>query len=398
MNKNILKTGVQEFIEKNKNADIVSVLLKKPLFAEASNKELAQQIQSRKKSEKKLPTWFKTKKIYFPKPLNLEQSSSEITAKYKAEIVAGESLFDLTGGFGIDSYYFGQKINAVVHCELDQELSQIVRHNFKILQMPNIKVVAANGLEYLEKSKRKWDWIYIDPSRRDEAKGKVVHLVDCLPDVPSNLKIFLEKSNNILLKTSPLLDVQVGISSLSFVKEIHIVAVENEVKELLWVISKGFRAEPLIKTVNLNKTGRQEFSFLPSEEKKGISDFSLPLSFLYEPNAALMKSGAFKLLGQHFNMFKLHRHTHLYTSDTFIPFPGRTFEIEKLRSYNTKSIKNLNVKKANVSTRNFHESVAQIRKKHSLKDGGDVQLYFCKTFDEKMRVIQCKKWSSLTLQ
>lgn len=372
----------------------MSVLLKKPIFAEVSNKELAQQIQSRKKCEKKLPTWFKTEKIYFPKALNLEQSSSEITAEYKSEIVAGESLFDLTGGFGVDSYYFGQKINAVVHCELDQELSQIVRHNLEVLQVPNFKVVAANGLEYLERSKRIWDWIYIDPSRRDDVKGKLVNLSDCLPDVPSNLGLFLEKSSNILLKTSPLLDLQVGISSLAFIKEIHIVAVENEVKELLWVISKGFRAAPLIKTINMNKTGREEFSFFPSEEKKGISNFSMPLSFLYEPNAALMKSGAFKLLGQHFKMYKLHRHTHLYTSDTLIPFPGRSFEIEKQLSYNKKSMKYLNVQKANVSTRNFHESVAQIRKKHSIEDGGDVYLFFCKTSDEKMQVIKCKSLSS----
>ncbi len=369
----------------------MSVLLKKPIFYHVTNKEIVDQLRSKKKCEKKLPTWFNKPKIYFPKPLSIEQTSSEITAKYKSEIVKGKSLCDLTGGFGVDSYFFGQKVDSVVHCELDPELSEIARYNFKVLGVRNVQTISTNGLEHLERYKKKWDWIYADPSRRNRTKGKVVNLKDYLPDIPAHLELLLQKSNNVLLKTSPLLDLKIGLDQLKFVKEIHIVAVENEVKELLWVIEKGFSKEASIKTVNIQKTGRQEFSFLLSDEKSNESNLSMPLVYLYEPNAAIMKSGAFKSLVGTYSIFKLHRHTHLYTSDQLIEFPGRRFKIEKILPYGTKSIKILNIEKANISVRNFPETVDRIKTKYKIKDGGETYLFFCKTANEKWGIIKCNK-------
>ena len=180
MNKNRLKTGVQGFIQENIDTDIVSVLLKKSNFDDIDSKELAEQIEAKKKCKSKLPLWYKTTQIYFPNKLNIEQTSSEKTAAYKAKIVAGESLLDLTGGFGIDSYFFSKKMSEIYHCEIDKNLSEIAAHNFKILEAKNIKCVAENGLEFLEKNDAFFDWIFIDPSRRNETKGKVFFLEDCL--------------------------------------------------------------------------------------------------------------------------------------------------------------------------------------------------------------------------
>ncbi|MFH6604989.1 class I SAM-dependent methyltransferase [Maribacter algicola] len=369
----------------------MSVLLKKPLFGHVTNKEIAEQLQSKKKCEKKLPIWFNKEKIYFPKPLSIEQTSSEVTARYKSEIVNGKSLCDLTGGFGVDSYFFSQKVDSVVHCELDPELSEIARHNFKVLGATNVQTISTDGLDYLEQSDEKWDWIYADPSRRNLTKGKVVNLEDYSPNIPSNLELLLRKSNKILLKTSPLLDLKIGNDQLGFVREIHIVAVKNEVKELLWVIEKDFRKEPLIKTINFQESKVQQFAFLQSTEKSSESKLSMPLAFLYEPNAAIMKSGAFKSLTSTYNIFKLHRHTHLYTADRLIEFPGRIFKIERFIPYSSKSIKSMKVKKANISVRNFPETVARLRAKYKIKDGGDTYLFFCKTANGKWSTLKCSK-------
>ena len=211
MNKEVLKTGVQEYINNNLNTDILSVLLRKSKFDAISSKELAQQIEGKKRCAIKLPTWFKTNEIYYPPKVNIEQSSSEKTAFYKANLIGGKSLLDVTGGFGVDSYFFGQRIANVTLCEINKELAQITTHNLDILGASAIEVVNTDGIEYLKKFDGIFDWIYIDPSRRDESKGKVFKLSDCTPDVTQYLDLLKEKSKGILLKTSPLLDIASGL-------------------------------------------------------------------------------------------------------------------------------------------------------------------------------------------
>lgn len=393
MNKELLKTGVQEFIINNIGTDIVSILLKKTIFDGISSQELAQQIEAKNSCRKKLPTWFNTPLIYYPKKLNIEQTSSEITARYKAQIIDGESLLDLTGGFGVDSYFFSQKIERIVHCETNENLSEIATHNFKILEAEHIKTIATNGLDFLKQYRHDFDWIYVDPSRRNDLKGKVFLLADCLPNIPDHLDLLFEKSSKVLIKTSPLLDISMGISELKFVKEIHIVSVKNEMKELLWVLQKGFEGEVSIKTIDLKKTSPSVFDFQLREEKSAISNFAMPQPghYLYEPNTAILKSGAFKLIGARLQLKKLHEHTHLYTSPEPIDFPGRRFKINQIIPYSKKTVRQLHLEKANITTRNFKESVTNIRKRHKIKDGGDVYLFFCKVCDERTMVLQCSK-------
>ena len=391
MNKKLLNTGVQEFITQHLNTDIMSVLLKKSPFEGISVQELAQQIESKKKCRSKLPIWFKTPAIYYPKKLSIEQTSSEITARYKAECIQGNLLLDITGGFGVDSFFFSRRFKKVWHCEIDKELSEIAGYNFKILNAQNITTTVEDGIEFLRQSDQKFDWVYIDPSRRDDIRGKVFKLSDCFPNIPEQLDILFKKTANILLKTSPLLDLSAGIEDLQFVKDIHVVGVNNEVKELLWVLNKGFKEEPTINTINFNKDGKEVFHFRSEDEKKTVSNYAAPSKYLYEPNAVILKSGGFKSIGTRYSLKKLHVHTHLYTTDNLLKFPGRRFKIIQNIPYNKKELRSLKIEKANITTRNFSDSVADIRKKFNIKEGGDVYLFFVTDIYGAFRVLQCSK-------
>ncbi|WFO17335.1 class I SAM-dependent methyltransferase [Cellulophaga baltica 4] len=391
MNKNILNTGVQDFMSKNWNTDIMSVLLKKQQFTAVTQKELTEQLEAKKKCKEKLPTWFNTPEIYYPNKLNIEQTSSETTAQYKTNLVNGNSLIDLTGGFGIDSYFFSKKIAKIHHCELNENLSKIAAHNFEILGRKNITCIPENGLEYLSKTEQLFDWIFIDPSRRNDAKEKVFFLADCLPNVPENLPLLFSKSKHILVKTSPLLDFTIGIGELKFVKEIQVVALQNDVKELLWILEHNYSGAITIKTVNLSKTATEIFEFNLHTEKETSSSFSEPQTYLYEPNSAILKSGAFKSVGAHFKLNKLHEHSHLYTSDRLVDFPGRIFKITAVLPYQKKELQKQKFTKANITTRNFPEPVASIRKKFKIKDGGDQYLFFTTAINDKLIVLNCTK-------
>lgn len=391
MNKSILNTGVQSFIDKNLNTDIMSVLLKKSVFNEVSSKELAQQIEAKKKCEKKLPLWFETPQIFYPKKLNIEQSSSTLAGQYKAALFRGKSLVDLTGGFGVDSYYFSKNFEQVFHCEIDPELSAIAKHNFEILKAKNVTTIPEDGLTFLKKEKRKLDLLYLDPSRRDDLKRKVFELSDCTPDITKHLDFLFTKTDTILLKSSPLLDIALGVDSLKHVKEVHIVAIKNEVKEILWLLKKGQPNPVLIKTININSNNIETFNFDWGTEQKAESELEQPKSYLYEPNVAILKSGAFKLIGQSFRLYKLHQHTHLYTSNKKVDFPGRMFKIEAIYPYSKKILKKFKATKANIAAKNFPLSVSGIRKQLKISDGGSVYLFFTKIDDNSLKVIQCVK-------
>jgi hypothetical protein len=390
LNKALLNKEVQEFLEKNFKKDISEIILKGSPFSEVSSQELAVQLTGKKKAEKKLPTWFKTRGILYPPTLNLEQTSSEITAKYKASLIQGNSIIDLTGGFGIDSFYFSVSFERVLHSEIDEELSELVAHNSEVLDIKNLENYTGDGIEFLKNSNRNFDWIYLDPARRDEAGGKVFHLSDCVPDLPAIMPLLWQNTANILIKSSPLLDLQAGINSLKYVKEVHIVAVQNEVKELLWVLNEGFSGEVKLITVNLKKSEQEVYSNVFGDNAE--SSFSQPLIFLYEPNAAIMKSGLFDSVGKDFKVQKLHPHTHLYTSEELVDFPGRRFKINKLLPYKKKLMKReLGLKKANISTRNFPESVENLKKQFKIKDGGENYLFFTTTEDGDKILLICEK-------
>ncbi|WP_298345966.1 RsmD family RNA methyltransferase [uncultured Algibacter sp.] len=391
MNKTILNTEIQEFINLNLDSNINALILKGIAFDKVEVKAIAEQIEAKKRSKTKLSTWFNTQNIYYPNKLNIEQTSSEVSAKYKSKLLEGNSIIDITGGFGVDCFYFSKQFKSVTHCEINTSLSEIVKHNYKQLNIDNVEVVPANGIEYLENTSKTFDWIYIDPSRRHDSKGKVFFLKDCLPNVPEHLDILFEHSKNIMIKTSPLLDISVGINELKHVKTIHIVAVNNEVKELLWVLEANFFGEASIETINIKKDTNEYFKFNLITEKNNDAKFSLPLAYLFEPNAAILKAGAFNQISNQLEVCKLHKHSHLYTSNKLTDFPGRVFKIESIIPYNKKEIKRLLIKKANITTRHFPETVKQIRAKFKINDGGSVYLFFTTDLNNKKIVLITNK-------
>ncbi|MEW4922652.1 RsmD family RNA methyltransferase [Algibacter sp. 2305UL17-15] len=368
-----------------------TILLKGTSFPNVATSEIIEQIEAKKRCKNKLSTWFHCENIYYPNKLNIEQTSSEITAKYKSELISGKSIIDLTGGFGVDFFYFSKQFENVVHTEINKSLSEIVNHNCKQLEISNIKTINTDGIDYLKRENTDFDWIYSDPSRRHDTRGKVFFLKDCLPNIPENLKVLFSHSKNVMLKTSPLLDISSGISELENVKTIHVVAVNNEVKELLWILKNGYNDSIAIETVNLKSTQDEKFNFKLKDEKDSIASFNNPLTYLYEPNSAILKSGAFNQVSKQLGVFKLHQHSHLYTSESLIGFPGRTFRIEKAISYNKKEINKLRIKKANITTRNFPESVQNIRKKFKIKDGGENYLFFTTDLNNKKIVLIANK-------
>lgn len=391
MDLSILYPKVQEFIQDQLGVSIAKLALQKNPFPEIDWLTILNQIETKTKSREKLPTWFSTKAIIYPSKLSIEQTSSERTAEYKSSLIAGNSLIDLTGGLGVDDYYFAKKINKITHCEINSDLSEIVGHNFKQLGVTNIECIAGDSLTTLQSTTEKWDWMYIDPSRRNDAKGKVFMLKDCLPNVPENLDFYFEKSDAILIKTAPLLDIAAGLSELQNVKTIHIVAIENEVKELLWELHKNYLGAIGIKTVNLTKDATNSFDFILNQESTE-ANYSLPKRYLFEPNSAIMKSGGFNAISVQYRLDKLHKHSHLYTSNELIDFPGRVFEIQHAIPFSKKEIKiHLENSKQNITTRNFPETVELIRKKWKIKDGGDSYCFFTTDMNNDKIVLICTK-------
>ncbi|MEM8508598.1 MAG: class I SAM-dependent methyltransferase [Bacteroidota bacterium] len=391
LNRTILEPEVQEFINSNWNADLTRILLKKQIFDEIPQKVLVEQLEAKKKCVQKLPTWFRTPKVYYPNKMNIEQSSSEITASYKADLVKGALLLDLSGGFGVDSYYFANRFTKVIHCEKDASLSRITAYNFKLFQKENINCFPQDGIAFLQRQEHPLDWIFVDPSRRDASKKRIFKLKDGLPNVLLHLELFFKKSSNVMLKTAPLLDISEGIQQLPYVKEIHVISVKDEVKELLWILQKGVLDEPIVKTVNISGDVIQRFQFLLSEEQAASSRYSAPLNYLYLPNTAILKSGAFKKIGEDYNLYKLHKHSHLYTSSTLIGFPGKRFKIDKVLPYHKKTIQKEGIVKANIAVRNFPKSVATLRQETKVKPGGEDYLFFTTDTNTNLIVVFCTR-------
>lgn len=381
MNKSLLHNEVQTFI-RGFEGTLSQLAFKGSPFTEVTTRELLQQVEGYRKTEKKLPSWHHTEQILYPPKLNLEQTSSEETARYKASIVRGTTLADLTGGLGVDSYYFSKNFEKVTHFEWNEELSLCAQHNFKAMGAENIDCITGNGLELL--GGKQYDFIYVDPARRHEEKGKVFFLKDCEPNVVENLEFLLEHGKTLLIKTSPMLDLSVGLTELKYVYEIHVVAIANEVKELLWLISKEKQSPLMVKTINFQHEGVQRFDLTFGAETQAV--YSHPLTYLYEPNSAVLKAGAFNELCSAFGVFKLAPHSHLYTSEELVDFPGRRFKVEQVVPYQKSSMKSLSKTTAHVTTRNFTESVAVLRNKWKIRDGGERYLFFT-TLEQGEKVV-----------
>jgi len=391
VNKTLLNTELQDFITTHINSNIHTLILKGSPFEGIDIKEIIGQIEAKKKCELKLKTWFKTPGIYYPNKLNIEQTSSETAAQLKSELLQGQSIVDLTGGFGVDSYYFSKQFKTVVHCEMNPELAEIAAHNFKVLGITNIESQCIDGIEFLKSHQQNFDWMYVDPSRRDSQKNKKFLIEDCSPNVKTFQGLFLKYATNVLIKMSPMLDISVGLEALKHVKNIYVIAVKNEVKELLFHQKKGFDGMAIVHTLNTNPRGDEQFSFELNQEETAEARYSQPKQYLYEPNAAVMKSGAFQLISEKFKLDKLDTHTHLYTSDERLEnFPGKIYEISNAHLYQKKPLKKaIGGLKANVKTRNFSEKIESLKTLFKLSDGGDLYLFFT-TSNGKKLVIECR--------
>lgn len=365
MNKHITDNNVQAYIDEHLQSDVHQIAMAKSPFQEVNGQELSAQIAAKKKSSKKLPTWYNTPFIHYPPLLSVEQCSSETTAAYKAALVEGKTIIDLTGGFGVDSYYFSRLCPAVTHVEINPELSEIASYNAGPLQQVNTNFICADGLAYLQNNTTQFGAIYIDPARRSSS-GKVFMLKDCSPNVIDHLDLLLSKADQILIKTAPLLDLSAGLKELKQVSQIHIVSLKNECKELIWVVKKDFAGPPEIICSTLNAE-EKHFSFRMGDEVQSPAFAAVQRgNYLYEPDVALLKSGAFNLIAARYELAKLHNQTQLYTSATIQKeFPGRIFKIEEVLS--TSSIKKEKDLKASVIVRNYPDKAEALVNKYQIK-------------------------------
>ena len=342
-----------------------------------------------------MPQWAENEDLLFPAHLSIEQCSSEAAARYKAGLLEGQSFADLTGGLGVDTYYLSQRFQQADYVERQTELCDMARKNFDVLNA-DVKVWNETAEDYLSHCETK-DCFFIDPARRDEHGRKTVSIVDCTPDVAALQDLLLEKANIVMVKLSPMLDISKALEELRHVKEVHVVAVANECKELDFILERGYQGEPRFTCVNLT-TNQPEMHFTQQQERDCQSRLADGvLGYLYEPNPALMKAGCFRLLTERFDVLKLHKNSNLYTSERLVvDFPGRIFEVEGWVPYNKKVKQTLlhDVEKASIAVRNFPLSVAELRKTLKIADGDAVFLFATTLKGEEKVVIRTKKTAS----
>ncbi len=392
----LLKPEVQKFIKDHQYDDPFSLSLKLKLLNDFPKQEAISQIQSLQKAKHKLPGWIKAENIIWPPPVSIEQSSSEITAKFKSELLYGKSIADLTGGMGVDTFYFSNIFDEAHYVESNPELAEIAQHNFDMLKKENIHVYNDTAEGFLEKCNCHFDAVFLDPSRRNKSR-KVFKIEDCTPNLFDIIPKCLEKTDQLLIKLSPMIDLTQVINDLSPLK-IWVVSVRNEVKEVLCLIQSEKR-KSLIFAVDLQthvlerERSNIVFGFSKEEEANTENSLSLPLTYLYEPSAAILKSGAFKLVGYRFGLKKLHINTHLYTSDKLVKdFPGRIFLLNSQLKNPKKYINRIAPsKRINVLTRNYPLSPVQLKKKLGLQDGGDHYLIGTTVMDGKKVLLFCDR-------
>ena len=326
----------------------------------------------------------------------MEQCSSEATARYKASLVKGDSFTDLTGGFGIDCSFLSASFHQTDYVERQDTLCQLAKHNFHLLGL-NIHVHNMDAVAYL-KQMEPVDCLYLDPARRDGFGGKTVAISDCEPDVCVLENLLVEKAQTVMVKLSPMLDLSLALKSLKTIHEVHIVSVNHECKELLLILRKEPACNIQIHCEHILSSGEtQHFCFTQEEEKQAeCSLVSTIGNYLYEPNASILKAGAYRTPTNVYPVKKLHTSSHLYTSEEYIKnFPGRRFKVEAVSGFGKKELKNFlqGLEKANLTIRNFPSSVADLRKRLKLKEGGDVYLFATTLANEEKVLLKCSRIS-----
>ena len=409
----------KEYIKQHRNDDIYRLALTKA--PEGVDLQYAlSQISAYQTLSKKVPSWAECDELIFPRQLSLEQSSSELTARYKAELIRefmGSDSYqhiDLTGGMGIDCYFIAQYASQSHYIEQNPELCTIAQHNFAYLN-PNISVHNTTAEEclkqitdnssllipnFIAKGSKTFGsslLIYLDPARRGDHGQKLVSISDCQPNVIELLPQMFGLTNKIVVKLSPMLDITRAINELSHIEKLYVISVNNECKELLLLINKECETDTEIYAVNIDNKGNKSDILkgtIPSESQIGISHAREVGLYLYEPFAAHLKSGLYKTIAQQYGVEKLHQHSHLYTSNMLNNnFPGRKFQVKEVIPFDKKNAKTLfkSLQKTNITTRNFPLTVSELRTQYKIKDGGETYIFATTLYDDSKVIIVCQK-------
>mgnify|MGYP000671394777 FL=1 len=396
-----------EFIREYRERDIRQLALQANRFPDVDMLYALDQIQGWQIARRKLPKWAACDGVIFPPHLSMEQCSSEPTAQYKlnlamewAERVGHASrMTDLTGGFGVDFSFTSCAFAAATYVERNEQLCHIVEHNLPLLGLNNATVVCADAVEYLSTVEPQ-TMLFLDPARRDEHGAKTVMLADCTPDVVQLLPKLLEKSRFTMLKLSPMLDWHKAVDDLQgTVREVHIVSVGGECKELLLVLSTVVESELKVYCADLSTASDTSslFVYTPGSSAP-VANSKLKTQnskFVHEPNASIMKAGCFDELAAAYGVSPVSRNSHLFLSDEPVDgFPGRSFVVERVTTMNKGELRKAlaGIEKANIATRNFPLSVAELRKRLKIKDGGDVYIFATTTAEGEHLLLISRKY------
>lgn len=396
-----------EFIREYRERDIRQLALQANRFPDVDMLYALDQIQGWQIARRKLPKWAACDGVIFPPHLSMEQCSSEPTAQYKlnlamewAERVGHASrMTDLTGGFGVDFSFTSCAFAAATYVERNEQLCHIVEHNLPLLGLNNATVVCADAVEYLSTVEPQ-TMLFLDPARRDEHGAKTVMLADCTPDVVQLLPKLLEKSRFTMLKLSPMLDWHKAVEDLQgTVREVHIVSVGGECKELLLVLSTVVESELKVYCADLSTASDTSSLFVYTPDSSApVANSKLKTQnskFVHEPNASIMKAGCFDELAAAYGVSPVSRNSHLFLSDEPIEgFPGRSFVVERVTTMNKGELRKalVGIEKANIATRNFPLTVAELRKRLKIKDGGDVYIFATTTAEGEHLLLISRKY------
>ncbi len=396
-----------EFIREYRERDIRQLALQANRFPDVDMPYALDQIQGWQIARRKLPKWAACDGVIFPPHLSMEQCSSEPTAQYKLNLAMewasrvghASRMTDLTGGFGVDFSFTSCAFAAATYVERNEQLCHIVEHNLPLLGLDNATVVCADAVEYLSTVEPQ-TMLFLDPARRDEHGAKTVMLADCTPDVVQLLPKLLEKSRFTMLKLSPMLDWHKAMDDLQgTVREVHIVSVGGECKELLLVLSTVVESELKVYCADLSTASDTSslFVYTPgSSAPVANSTFNIQHStFLFEPNASIMKAGCFDELAAAYGVSPVSRNSHLFLSDEPVEdFPGRSFVVERVTTMNKGELRKalVGIEKANIATRNFPLTVAELRKRLKIKDGGDVYIFATTTAEGEHLLLISRKY------
>lgn len=389
-----------DFVRAHHHEDVDRLLLSAAKYPDVDMPTAVDQLLARRQLKDKLPAWEANDRLFYPSRIAAEQCSSERTAAYKQRLVGEEErLCDLTGGMGVDSFYFSRKVKQVTYVERFASYCEAARHNFAALEATNIEVVNGDSTAYLERM-GEVDVCYLDPARRGEAGKRVFALSDCEPDLTQLLPALFRKAPRVIAKISPMADISFTLNLLPQTVEVHIVAVRGECKELLFVLERDREVEyPKLHCVHFTADGEEHFDFTLAEERAATECVAGALGvYLYEPNVSILKAGAFKVMAARLGVEKLHVNSHLYTSNEEVAtFPGRRFRIEEVIPFHGKDCKHLSrrLPQANLTVRNFPLNVNELRKRLKIAEGG-AQYLFATTLrgDEKV-LIRCVKTTEI---